>query len=164
MKAKEISVARVIRMAMLGSFLLVAGMIGFASKAHAQDAGDIFVQVVTTVVGNVVANVTVAGMDGVSCGATAGINAKFRGGNGGYNQYQRAADYNSCIAQVNAQRQQAYYQQQAMEQYARAMAMQNAPRVQTNATSTQCYMQNGRQVCVQENFQQTQYGRPNWVR
>lgn len=141
MKVKKVSVAGVIRMIMLGLLLLVIGTIGLSKKAHAQDAGDVFVQIVTTVVGTVAGNVAVAGMDGLSCGATAGINASLRGGDSRYNQYQRPADYNSCLAQVNAQRQQEYYrrrameeqmyyQRMAMEQQARAMAMQNAPRCQ----------------------------------
>ncbi len=121
----EVSAARVIRATMVGLMFLTATIIG-TSRAHAQDIGQVFAAVVGQVAGNVVG----AGVDGVSCGAMAGINAKFRGNHGGYNQYQRQADYNACVAMQNMQRQQAYYQRMAMQQRAAQMAAQNAPRCQ----------------------------------
>ena len=111
--------------------IAVALAFGFTSAAVAQDIGTLFVQITSTVVGTVAGNVIVSGMDGVSCGATAGINAAIRKNN--YGGYQHDSDYQQCLNMQQSQRMQAYYMRMAMEQQERAIAMQNAPRTTCRA-------------------------------
>ncbi|HCB35724.1 MAG TPA: hypothetical protein DEP25_03720 [Candidatus Taylorbacteria bacterium] len=128
MKVEKISVARVSRMIMVGSFILVIGMIGLSGKAHAQGIANAVERIVVKVGSGVASSFIVSGMDGVSCGATAAINTAIRKNN--YGGYQHDADYNTCITMQQSQRLQAYYMRVAEEQRARAIAEQNAARCQ----------------------------------
>lgn len=141
MKVQQICVARVMRMTAFGLFMLVVGMISFVGKVHAEQ--DVFAQVVGQVIGNVV----VAGMDGVSCAAQASINQVGRGRDG--YRGQRASDYTQCANQANMQRQMIAQQQRAMQQQAyyqrQAMAQREYHQQQTEAPRCQYYERNGRQ-------------------
>lgn len=141
MQANQINVARVIKMAMFGSVLLIAGIIG-ATKAHAQVD-----QLIGQIAGQIIGNVVVAGVDGVSCAAAASIHQAGRGRDG--YRGQRAMDYTQCANRANMDRQMMVQQQRAMAQqeYYRQRAMQERAYYQYQAEAPRCqyYEQNGRQ-------------------
>lgn len=141
MQAKKMNVARVIRMAMISSVLLIACVIG-VSKAHAQVD-----QLIGQIAGQIIGNVVGAGIDGVSCAAGASINQAGRG----HDSYrgQRAMDYTQCANRANMDRQMMVQQQRAMAQqeYYRQRAIQERAYYQYQAEAPRCqyYEQNGRQ-------------------